>query len=348
MSGQLALGNMSGMMEGYRKGRKDLYDKERTEFDKNFKTMMQKHAEFRQEMEDAVKLAVTNKEEGLRAAELAAAKAGSDIVKAQLRKGDLLGAYKLVDESQRGAEHALGIEQKAREQDAAERRHKADMAQRERIAKDQMALREKLANAAAAAKDDAAKKGGTLKPGAKITEGYVADTVLKQDIEDLKKDLQNPQLVEKLKQYKVEAFLTEEGKILNQLITSDIPNDLQKFLVKVRDIRNNYYLTISGKAVTGGEALRNYGTVPQPGDDAQTMVNKLDGMAGRVNQTIQLKRQLFGLPELNLAPGMKTNLKPNDDYSLNSQTTYEINKVYTDSNGNKAKYLGNDEWEEIQ
>jgi hypothetical protein len=119
MAGQLALGNMNGMMEGYRKGRKDLYDKERTAFDKNFKVMMQKHAEFRQEMEDAVKLATTNKEEGLRAAELAAAKSGSDIVKAQLRKGDLLGAYKLVDESQKGAEHALQMEQKARAEEAA-------------------------------------------------------------------------------------------------------------------------------------------------------------------------------------------------------------------------------------
>jgi len=128
MSGQLALGNMNGMMEGYRKGRKDLYEKERSEFDKNFKSMIQKHAEFRQEMEDAIKLAVTNKEEGFRAAEMAATKAGSDIVKAQLRKGDLLGAYKLVDESQKGSQHALQMEAKAREQEAA-------AAQRERLAK---------------------------------------------------------------------------------------------------------------------------------------------------------------------------------------------------------------------
>ena len=121
MSGQLALGNMNGMMEGYRKGRDDLYKKERTEFDKNFNAMLKKHAEFRQEMEDAVKLATTNKEEGLRAAELAATKAGSDIVKAQLRKGDLMGAYNLVTESQKGAEHALQMEQKAREQEEAQK-----------------------------------------------------------------------------------------------------------------------------------------------------------------------------------------------------------------------------------
>jgi hypothetical protein len=127
MSGQLALGNMNGMMEGYRKGRDDLYKKERTEFDKNFNAMLKKHAEFRQEMEDAVKLATTNKEEGLRAAELAATRAGSDIVKAQLRKGDLIGAYNLVSESQKGAEHALQIEQKARaeEEAAKERRQRA-------------------------------------------------------------------------------------------------------------------------------------------------------------------------------------------------------------------------------
>jgi hypothetical protein len=143
MSGQLALGNMNGMMEGYRKGRDDLYKKERTEFDKNFNAMIKKHAEFRQEMEDAVKLATTNKEEGLRAAELAATKAGSDIVKAQLRKGDLLGAYNLVKESQAGAEHALGIEQKARAEEAAEkfRRDQARLAAEARVE----AAREKAA-----------------------------------------------------------------------------------------------------------------------------------------------------------------------------------------------------------
>ena len=143
MSGQLALGNMNGMMEGYRKGRKDLYEKERSEFDKNFKSMIQKHAEFRQEMEDAIKLAVTNKEEGFRAAEMAATKAGSDIVKAQLRKGDLLGAYKLVDESQKGSQHALQMEQKAREQEEAEkfRKEQARIAAQARVE----AAREKAA-----------------------------------------------------------------------------------------------------------------------------------------------------------------------------------------------------------
>ena len=121
MAGQRAMGAMNGMMEGYRKGRADLYKQQRNEFDANFKTMLQKHQEFRKEMEDAVKLAATNKDAGMAAAEEAATKAGSDIVKAQLRKGDLMGAYKLVDESQKGAEEALKLEAKARDAEATEK-----------------------------------------------------------------------------------------------------------------------------------------------------------------------------------------------------------------------------------
>ena len=121
LAAQRAMGAMNGMMEGYRKGKSDQYKQERNQFDANFKSMIQKHSEFRKEMEDAVKLAATNKEAGYAAAELAATKAGSDIVKAQLRKGDLMGAYKLVDESQKGADEALKLEAKAREAEATEK-----------------------------------------------------------------------------------------------------------------------------------------------------------------------------------------------------------------------------------
>jgi hypothetical protein len=115
---QRALGAMNGMLEGHQKGRADLYKKESIEFEKNFKSMQKKHEEFRKEMEDAIKLASTNKEAGMQAAELAATKAGSDIVKAQLRKGDLVGAYKLVDETQKGVGEAVKAEARVREKAA--------------------------------------------------------------------------------------------------------------------------------------------------------------------------------------------------------------------------------------
>jgi hypothetical protein len=86
--------------------------------------------------------------------------------------------------------------------------------------------------------------------------------------------------------------------------------------------------------VTGGEALRSYGAVPQPGDDAQGMLNKIGGMAKRVDDSIQLKRQLYGLPEINLREGIRTNLNPGQDYSRDetqkSLPTGDKLKAYAD------------------
>lgn len=338
-----AMNAMNGMLEGHRKGRLELYRQERDTFEKNFRSMLKKHDEFRKEMEDAIKTAATDKEAGMMKAEAAAVKAGSEVVKAQLRKGDLMGAYKLVDESAKGAENALKTEQKMRE--AATNRAAA-------MQRTQMQIT--AADARARLKAEAPKADKGLKPSAKVTEGYIADNQLRADVDDILADLRKPGLVDKLKQYRIEAFLTEEGKILNQLVNEDIPSDLRQFLTKVRDVRNNYYLNISGKAVTGGEALRNYGTVPQPGDSPEAMVDKLQGMSNRITQSIASKRQVFpSLPELRLTPGSPTMVAPGDDYSVRGKSQFNVGTTYTDAQGNKAKYMGTDDqgqdiWEEVE
>jgi len=115
---QMALGNMNAMLEGYQKGRGDLYKKEAAEFDKNFKAMIKKHEEFRKEMEDAVKLAPYDKQQAMIDAKLAAVKAGSAIVNAQLDKGYLMDAYKTVDELQKGVDKAKESYEKQKAKDA--------------------------------------------------------------------------------------------------------------------------------------------------------------------------------------------------------------------------------------
>ena len=135
-----ALGAMNGMLEGYQKGRADLYKKERDLFDKNFKSMQQKHAELRREMEDAIKLAATDRQAGMAAAQLAAAKAGSSMLQAQLRRGELLGAYKLIEESQTGANKALDFVVKQKEAEARE----AAANERARLQREQQLELEKI------------------------------------------------------------------------------------------------------------------------------------------------------------------------------------------------------------
>ena len=136
---QQAMSAMNGMLEGHQKGRADLYRQELSTFEKNFKSMVQKHAEFRKEMEDAVKLASTDKEAAMTNAKLAATKAGSNIVNAMLDQGRLLESYKFVDESQAGVNKAVEAEAKLRadaaKEKAAQQRHRETMAQAERLAK---------------------------------------------------------------------------------------------------------------------------------------------------------------------------------------------------------------------
>jgi len=168
-----ALAAMDGMAKGYQQGRTDLYRQERDTFEKNYRAMLQKHAEFRKEMEDAIKLAATNKEAGLAAAELAATKAGSSIIKAQIRKGDLTGAYKNVDESQKGAEKAMDFIEKeqtrAATEAAAERRHRETLAS-------QLALKEATLKAGQVRRDEQALRqvGPALR---NIAEQYPEGTV---------------------------------------------------------------------------------------------------------------------------------------------------------------------------
>jgi hypothetical protein len=72
-------------------------------------------------------------------------------------------------------------------------------------------------------------------------------------------------------------------------------------------MRNKYYLDQSGKAVTGAEALRNYGAVPQPGDTPEVIDEKMKIMSKGVQDTINVYRQMFtGLPAIQVQPGMNT------------------------------------------
>ena len=339
---QQAMYAMNGMLEGYQKGRADLYRKEKDSFDKNFKSMQESVKTLEKDYEEAVKMYQYDKEAGEIARKLALARSGSPLFKAMEDRVGMVGTLSAIKELRSSVDKGVtlqnNLQAKADAEANAERRSREAMAQRERIAREQASLREKLATIAASGKGQ-----GTLKPGAKVTEGYIADNILKADVDGLVKDLSNPALQQQIKDNRIEAFLTEESKVLNQVLAKEIPPELQQFLTKVRDIRNNYYLNISGKAVTGGEALRNYGTVPQPGDEPSVMVNKLAGMSGRISDSITLKKQLFGLPNLSLNPGTKPNLKPGEDYAVGSQPgTYEMNQVIT-LGGKKYKVIGLDD-----
>jgi hypothetical protein len=120
---------------------------------------------------------------------------------------------------------------------------------------------------------------------------------LQGDMSSLIDDLQNPALIKQIDDNRAYAFLSEESKVLDQLLAKKLPPELQSFLLKVRSVRNKYYLDTSGKAVTGGEALRNYGVVAQPGDTAERARQKLEIGLGSVEESIKDFQATYKVPK---------------------------------------------------
>lgn len=141
-----AMNAMNGMLEGHQKGRRDLYKQERDTFDKNFKALLKKHEEFRQEMQDAVDTAKTDRELGYQKARVAAVKAGSDVVKAMIEKFGVARTYETFTKDKDLALKATDMYNK-------ELQHKETLASQEKLRLAQMAQARELAMIRAGAKD---------------------------------------------------------------------------------------------------------------------------------------------------------------------------------------------------
>jgi hypothetical protein len=313
MSGKAAIDSMTGMMKGYQTGRQDVFRREQIQFEKEMASLKATQERLYKELEQADKTALIDSAKASADRAVAIAASGSDFLKASYNTKGARGVkedlFKFMDAQQ-----------------------KADtMAQNLGIAREKMAQARDLAAAKAS-------NQGVLKPSAKAAEGYVAQNILSNDLGGLANDLKNPNLQKQISDYRVGSFLTQESKILNQLISPNMPTELRQFLTKVIDIRNNVYLSISGSAVTGSEALRNYGAVPQPGDTSDVMIDKISSMKNRVDKKIQTNQYLFKFPPIPpelIAAGTKTSLILNKNYENTDEE--EIINVPEDIPGGASK-----------
>jgi hypothetical protein len=107
-----AMSAMTGMMEGWQKGRKDLYEQEKVKFEKDFARMKKIHEDLTKDLQTAVQIAATNKELGQALATEAAARLGSDIVTAKINKGEFVAVLETTKEIESAAEKSFDQVQK--------------------------------------------------------------------------------------------------------------------------------------------------------------------------------------------------------------------------------------------
>ena len=99
-SAKVALGSMSGMMSGWQKGRKDLWEKEAKTFDKEMSRIKSIREGITKDLEMGLKLAATDREASRAALSSAAHKAGSgSVINAMINTGRAVDALNLAKSS---------------------------------------------------------------------------------------------------------------------------------------------------------------------------------------------------------------------------------------------------------
>jgi len=116
---QAAMAGMNGMLEGYRKGRTDLYKKEKDVFDTNIKQLKLRYDTLDRQLKDALETYKTDKQAGLRQAEIAYAEAGANFYKQYADKFGLAAAYEFHKQAYENANRMWT--EKNREEERADR-----------------------------------------------------------------------------------------------------------------------------------------------------------------------------------------------------------------------------------
>lgn len=134
-SSKAALASMTGMLNGWRQGRKDLYERELKNFEKETQRLTAMRKDLQADLDRAMKLWPTKRAEAIALAETAAYKAGSQSVFASMVKaGNLKGLNGLLESAKKADEKQFEIkmrlEEKAKEAAATAQNRQARETQR--------------------------------------------------------------------------------------------------------------------------------------------------------------------------------------------------------------------------
>lgn len=134
-----AMHAMNGMLEGYQKGRGDLYKREKDIFDTSMKTLKTKTDILQRRLKEISELASKNAAAADQEADVLFAEQGADFLKKYKEKFGLSATVKfwedVVKAEGKATELTLKEEETAAREAAAERRYKLQMEQRERLAR---------------------------------------------------------------------------------------------------------------------------------------------------------------------------------------------------------------------
>jgi hypothetical protein len=324
-----AMNAMDGMLSGYQKGRVDLFKREKDTFETNFKALKTKTEVITNRLKQIAELAAVDSQAAYLEADAFLANQDAGFIKQYLDKYKLPATIKLLENTLKLTTEAEKNRQSliTKAQDRSDRYY---------------------ITAFGAQQKDAASQSKGLKPSAADVKIYRDKNVLLYMYNDLKNQLRDPELKKFINDNRLNSFLSEDaGKIIAQLTTPDLPPKLRQFLIQASAVRNAYFLDQSGKAVTGGEAMRNYGVVPARGDTFEVTQEKLGKMVNKLEKDVLGYQALYAnLPDIysSIASGQPygpATQKGENVYQRPGMGAYSVGQII-EKGGKRYQVIGGD------
>jgi hypothetical protein len=259
-SGMASLNNLAGAMDGYKKGRKELFNQEMKSWEKNFQASKDWNDRQYTDYKMALDTYIKNPVLGMAMFKEAGAKEPDGLLNALINRGEL---QKVVNTAAQRVKQLGQAESRINEI-----KMKAMM------------------------KGDAAPKAARLtaevdKSFREAEFGLNMFGQIEQKLADPKvaKALNNTRFLRSLLETPKE--LTPVERYIRTTFYQQLPKDAQELVTLIANVRNAYYRQISGQAVTGGEAARNFFAVIQPSDNTTEIANKIRVSKPRFADTLQ-------------------------------------------------------------
>jgi hypothetical protein len=131
---QRSMSAMNGMLEGYQKGRADLYKREQIEFDKNFKAMQAKVATLEKALTEAMEVKKYDKEKGDLMVTMALAEAESPVLKAMAARQGVVKVQQALEQVSADMEKVVGLNNTLAQESYRRKEAKDAREQQERLA----------------------------------------------------------------------------------------------------------------------------------------------------------------------------------------------------------------------
>jgi hypothetical protein len=316
-SGLTAINAMSGLLQGWKQGRKDVYERELKKFDKEFQRIKEIRNSIEKDIQRASQLWPTKRQEAIAAAESAAYKAGSgSIIEYYAKTGQLKKAQDLIESSKKTTDEI--VKQQARID---------EIKAREEAANKRAAAQRAATIEAARIRADAAAGKMDNKTKAEIR-GNLATL---GNISDLSRML--PTVPDAASVFGIIAGNVPEN--LQQLYSSP---QAQQAISLLQNVSSQILKLRSGATVTVAEFARQRGFLPQRSDSTEAIQNKLRGLWDAVTnettgygltqkQLTETAGEISQIPEP-LAPSYRPTTR--EDRSLGSRSSqdgWKIEKV---------------------